>query len=323
MDGSASAIMGVETAGFAPGTAVWGTDYNAAYSLLFRWFGLFEAPAEADLSPLWRDLGDEDLAVATPEIDATGIDAVGAAVAKARAGVEFSHRVGYDDVSLAWLGDNQYQLDATATIQRRENDSVETRREVVRAIVRKRADGRLVSRSLTSQIEERLPEEPFGDMRAINRAKATLVQFQTHTDLLTGDAEPMRELLMPELELYGLVNSKADSTKADAATFTDVRNLREAISREDKRHDNVIRTFAEFSSWFSSCTALFQKDGFHKLEHIEVKPLGNDRFQATAQFHWMAQTVNGAPISLHTPLTWVLAETGDTYMRIEKLLPFG
>ena len=41
-----------------------------------------------------------------------------------------------------------------------------------------------------------------------------------------------------------------------------------------------------------------------------------------AQYEWRAETVNGAKIETHHPLTWVLADTDEPYMRIEKLLPF-
>ena len=319
-------IMGPvpEGASYPGGTPVWGTDYNAAYSLFLRWWGLLEAPAGVDVTRFWEDLIDAKFSVTTPDLRADDARSAAASVDTFRATGERSHQLGFDDLHLGWITENLFQLDAQFIEQHRDRDGdTTTRRCACRAVLHKRPDGRLVFRSIDGAIESEEPDTTFVSRYALNRAKATMVQFQTHTDLLTGDAAPMRELLMPTLELNGLVNSKADETKAGSETFTDVRNLRESISKSERRQDNVIRTHAEFSDWFASCAGLFKKDGFHKLEKFAVTPLADHRYEVVAQFHWQAETINGVKIDLHHPLTWILAETGEKYMRIEKLLPFG
>lgn len=311
-------------ASFPVGTPVWGTDYNAAYSLLLRWWGLLEAPASVDVTPFWEDLVDTEFSVATPDLCVDDARSAAASVDAFRAKGERSYQLGFDDLHLGWIAENLFQLDARSIEQHHAPDGGTTTRHCsCRAVLHKRPDGRLVFRRIDGAIESDEPETPFVSRYALNRAKATMVQFQTHTDLLTGAAAPMRELLMPALELNGLVNSKADETKAGSETFKDVRNLRESISKSERRQDNVIRTYAEFSDWFASCAGLFKKDGFHKLEKFAVTLLADDRYEVVAQFHWQAETINGVKIELHHPLTWILAETGDKYMRIEKLLPFG
>lgn len=319
-------IMGVvaEGATFPVGTPVWGTDYNAAYSLFLRWLGLLEAPAHVDVTPFWQDFVDAEFSVAAPDLQVDDARSAVAMLDAFRASGARSYQIGFDDLYLNWIAENLFQLDATFIEQHREPDGgTTTRRCSCRAVLHKRPDGRLVFRRIDGAIESQQGEATFVAQYAVNRAKATMVQFQTHADLLTGDAAPMRELLMPALELNGLVNSKADETKAGSETFTDVRNLRESISKSERRQDNVIRTHVEFSEWFASCSGLFKKNGFHKLEKFVVTPLADDRYEVVAQFHWQAETINGAKIELHHPLTWILAETGDKYMRIEKLLPFG
>lgn len=319
-------IMGVvaDNATYPPGTPVRGTDYNAAYAALLRWFGLLDAPAGVDTSRFWDDLVDDDLALELPGVEHGGPSTPADAVARLRTQAQRSHQLGFDGLTLVWLGRQQYQLEATVLEQTRDADGVVASRTCTyRALLRKRPDGIMVFRSIALAAEEAEVAAAFVPTYEINRAKATMVQFQTHTDLLTGDAVPMRELLMPALELNGLVNSKSDSTRGEGENFTDVRSLRETISDGERRQDNVIRTFEEFAAWFASCTALFRPNGFHKLERFEVSPLPDRRFEVIAQFHWQAETLNGAAIDLHTPLTWILVDTDEKYMRIERLLPFG
>ena len=320
-----AAIMGAipKGASFPAGTPVFGTDYNAAYALLLRWWSVLDAPVDVDISKFWQDLADDDLEVILPELNANGIAPAKAAIADLRSNGSRGHHLGFDDLAVSWIGDGRYRLSAKAVEHTRGVDGKDASRQCAYQVeTRKRSDGIMVfSRIACTTLEER--QTAFADSYAINRAKATMVQFQTHTDLLTGDAGPLRELLMPELELNGLVNSKADKTSADDAAFTDVRNLRGTISTSERAQDNVIRNFDEFSTWFRSCTALFRKNGFHKLERFEVTPMPDRRYQVIAQFHWRAETLNGAQIDLHTPLTWILVETGEKYMRIERLLPFG
>jgi hypothetical protein len=139
-------------------------------------------------------------------------------------------------------------------------------------------------------------------------------------DSLTGDASAMRDLMMPSLELHGLVASKADRSSA-GSTMTGVDDLRKSVAGSDKVVGDAITDFAAFAEWCATTPALFVY-GLHKLEHFTVKPLPDRRYETVAQYEWHAQTVNGAKIETHHPLTWVLVETDEAYMRIEKLLRF-
>ena len=319
-------ITGVVPSGvtYPSGTPVQGTDYNAAYALLLRWWGLLDAPAHVDTTPFWQDLADDEFSVDLHGIRSRGRSALVGMIADLRARGDLSHQIGFDDMSLEWIDTDKFSLVAEAVEQATTpTGGFESRRCRYTAELIKQASGRLLLHSITAAILDEAPATEFNHSYVVNRAKATMIQFQTHTDLLTGDAGPMRELLMPELELNGLVNSKADQTQPGTEAFTDVRALRETISTSERKQDNVIRTFEEFSDWFASCTALFRKNGFHKLERFEVTEMPERRYQVVAQFHWRAETINGAAISLHTPLTWILVDTGEKYMRIEKLLPFG
>ena len=104
--------------------------------------------------------------------------------------------------------------------------------------------------------------------------------------------------------------------------LTDVNTLRKSVAGSDAVDDNAIRTHAAFAEWFATAPLLFRY-GLHKLQHFAIKPLESDRYETVAQFEWRAETLNGARIETHQPLTWIMVEGGETYMRIEKLLPFG
>jgi hypothetical protein len=218
---------------------------------------------------------------------------------------------------LHWIDGERFRLDAAFTA----HQGPVSERRTLSAVLRKRADGRLVIRSIDEHSVAALPAAGFVPSYIANRARATSTRFQAHMDSLTGDASGMQDLMMPVLELHGLVASKADRSSAGDAPMTDVDDLRKAVAGSDSVADNAIRDFAGFAAWFATAPALFTY-GLHKLEHLAVTPLPDLRYETIAQYDWRAETVNGAKIETHHPLTWVLVDTGEAYMRIEKLLPF-
>ena len=76
-------------------------------------------------------------------------------------------------------------------------------------------------------------------------------------DSLTGDASGMRDLLMPALELHGLVAAKADRSSAGASPVTDVDDLRKSVAGTDSVADNAIRDFDGFATWFATAAGPF------------------------------------------------------------------
>lgn len=284
----------------AEGTLVWGSDFNAAVSLLYRWWSILDAPPGTDTSQFGNDLFD----------DAFDTD-------EQRPLTPSAHHLDHDDYRLHWVDGELFRLVAHYTLQ----SAGESERRMLSALLRKRSDGRLVIRAIDDRANAALPATDFMPSYVVNRARATSTQFQAHMDSLTGDTTGMERLMMPVLELHGLVASKADQSSAVDEAMTNVDDLRKTIAGSDAVADNTIRDFAGFSAWFATAPALFAY-GLHKLEHFAVTPLDDDRYETVAQYEWHAETVNGAKIETHHPLTWVLVETGEAFMRIEKLLPF-
>lgn len=305
----------------APGTLVWGSAFNAASALLYRWWGLLDAPPGTETARFWEKLFEDGVRVNTPDVTADSLASLRDAVARMDRQIERAHHLGYDEIRLVWRETGLSEVRATFTTQRRSGDTVSTDRRSCVAVVQHDPDGRFAFRSIDERIEHAEPDSPFVASYVVNRARATSTRFQAYMDALTGESNDMRDLLMPVLELHGLVAAKKDGSIADA-DYSDVNELRQSIAGSDTVADNAIRDFEGFSAWFATTPALFTY-GLHKLERFEVTPLPDRRYEAIAQYDWRAETINGAKIETHHPLTWVLADTDEAYMRIEKLLPFG
>ena len=301
----------------AEGTLVWGADFNAAVTLLYRWWGLLDAPAGLPIQRLADDMFDDDILTATPEITTADRASLWRAIDDLRTVGESAHHLGYNDYRLRWIDGECFQLDAQVTVQR----AGRTERRRIAAILRKRADSSFALRSIREESEAVLADAEFTPSNIVNRARATSTQFQAHMDSLSGDTSGMQNLLMPVLELHGLVASKTDKSSVAADALTNVDDLRQSISGTDHVADNVIRDFQGFSEWFATAPALFAY-GLHKLERFAVTPKPDRRYEIVAQYDWRAETLNGAKIETHHPLTWVLVDTDEAFMRIEKLLPF-
>ena len=298
----------------AEGTPAWGADFNAAVSLLYRWWSLLDAPKGTDTSRLADDLVNATYSIKTPEFIAVDHDDLRAASAAA---ARSAHHLGHDDYRLYWIDGERFRLTADYTVQI--DDRCE-RRSLV-AILRKTTAGLFVFDRLDETSGAALPDAPFRSSYLDNRARATSTRFQAHMDSLSGDASRMRDLLMPVLELHGLVASKDDRSSAGGEALTDVDDLRKSVAGTDNVADNAIRDFAGFAAWFATAPQLFAY-GLHKLEHLAVTPRPDRRFETVAQYEWVAETLNGARIETHHPLTWVFVDTDEPHMRIEKLLPF-
>src|SRR5262245_51689748 len=94
-------------------------DFNAACSLLYRWWNLFEAPAGTDTSKFFDGMFDAHVQVQMPDvgIDIAGVDAVRKMTDAASAAAQRSHSVRDEDIQVSYLGDGLYRLQAPYTYQ--------------------------------------------------------------------------------------------------------------------------------------------------------------------------------------------------------------
>nr|WP_321510286.1 hypothetical protein [uncultured Hyphomonas sp.] len=303
------------------GQLVEGSDFNAASSLLYRWWGIFEAPASVDIDPFLVDMFDADVEAKFLDPVVRGADALISKIKAGPTGLARSHHIDDKDIRLTYLGEGLYRLEAEFSFQ---TEAASTGLQSGRArydhTLKKRPDGRLVFATLNAKPLGNVSVDIFRPSYIRNRAKAIIIQFQTHMDSLSGDASGLRELMMPEMELHGLIASSTDDSQKQDETVTDLKNMKKSIAGGGPVKENIIRTYEQLAEWFATGPSLF-KYGLHLLEELTVKPLAEGRYEVMAQFEWKAETLNGAKIELHQPLTWVVVDQGEKYMRIEKLLP--
>lgn len=301
--------------------SVVGSDFNAVSSLLYRWWGLFEAPEGMALAPYYEDLFDDTVEIMFGDLEISGRENVIAAICQTPRDIGRAHHIDDENIHVSYLGNDLYGLKASFICQiMSSSNGVESAHGSYNHILRKRKDGKFVFTEIVGELGEPVFMEEFKPSFSFNRAKAVIIQFQTVMDSLSGDASGLREIVAPNVELNGLVSSKEDKSVQQDKVIEGVDELKDALSGADNsKKDSVIRGFAELAEWFATGPDLFNY-GHHKMEEFSAKPIGNNRFEVVAQFEWLAETKGGVKIELHQPLTWVVVETGEKYMRIEKLL---
>lgn len=297
-------------------------DHNAAVSMLYRLLGLFEAPDGVDISPFYEGLFAEDVHIDLPDggVDISGIDMVKTTMAALPAGIRRSHAINDDDIEIVALGDGLYRLRAHYTYQLETNGELVSGHSYCDNILRKIAPARMVFTRVNGGLGATFDRPEFVDSYVENRIKAVLIQWQAVMDTLNGDAAPLEELVMPKLEFHGLISSKQDQSDGRAEKVTDFKEMKGILAGTDGSEDTIIRGFEGVQEWFATGPALL-KSNIHRFEAIDIAPLADNRFETTARFGWYAETLSGVPIELHQPLTWIIVERGEKYMRLEAVKP--
>lgn len=301
-------------------------DFNAASALLYRWWGLFEAPKGKNIDPFYEDLFADDVHVELPDggVDITGIDTVKQTMASLPAGIRRSHAIDDKDIEVTYLGDSLYRLRANYTYQLETDGGLVSGHSHCDNILRKLGPAQMVFAKIGGGLGETFERESFECSYILHRIKAVLIQWQAQMDTLSGDASGLKELVMPKLEFHGLIAAKEDQSTSRENTVTDFTEMKGMLAGTDGTEDTVIRGFEGVTEWFATGPNLL-KNNIHRFEAIDIIPLADqrpeDRYEVTAQFGWYAETLSGAKIELHQPLTWVIVDRGEKFMRLEKLRP--
>lgn len=298
-------------------------DFNAACSLLYRWWNLFEAPAGTDTSKFFDGMFDDRVHVQLSDvgIDITGADAVRKMTSAASAGATRSHSVRDEDIQVSYLGDGQYRLQTPYTYQVQSPDGrLVSGRAHCDAVLKKHGRAHMSFTKISGKLGEKLQQAQFDSSYRLHRVKAVLLQWQAHMDTLSGDASGLQELVMPELEFHGLIAAKADHSQARTTVVKDFTEMKGMLAGTDGKEETIIRGFDGVTQWFATGPSLLKRN-IHRAEQFRITPLSADRYGVVAQFGWFAQTLNGVEIELHQPLEWVIVERGEKYMRLEQLRP--
>jgi hypothetical protein len=298
-------------------------DFNAACSLLYRWWGLFEAPAGTDTSPFFDGLLDERVHLQAPDwgMDITGATAVRQMVCALPPDTRHSHSVLDDEIQVTYLGDRQYRLQARYKYQTQSPDGrIVGGHAYCDCVLKKHGRAHMTFTKIRGKRGDMVERAAFESSYRLHRIKAVLLQWQAHMDTLSGDSSGLRELVMPEMEFHGLIAAKVDHSKPRDGVVKDFTEMKGMLAGTDGKEDTVIRGFDGVTKWFATGPSLLKRN-IHRAEMFKITPLADDRYGVVAQFGWFAETLNGVEIELHQPLEWVIADRGEKYMRLERLRP--
>ena len=274
--------------------------HNAASALVYRWWGLFERPDGTDVSTFLEDMFTDDIHIQLRNVDITGLAGVKAGLAALPDGGWRAHHI--KSIKVTNLGSGDFRLDAAFIYQTREPGLPLRSGEGTYAHTLKTgSDGKLRFSDITALLGNEVPMAEFKATYVENRAKAVIIQFQAVLDALTGEAEGLRELIKPDAEFNGLVAPPSGG------------------SVDLNKWDLGFKGFDELSKWASSGPSVFCSVS-HELETFSVKSLGGNRYEAVAQFKWVAETLAGKVMEKHTPRTWILVDEGEKFMRIQTLV---
>jgi hypothetical protein len=298
-------------------------DFNAACSLVYRWWGLLEAPAGTDTSRFFEGLVDANVSVQVPDL---GIEISGAAQAASMLAVglgqgRHSYSVRDDAFQVSYLGDGVYRLQAPFEwhSQIGEERGVGGQGQCDH-LLKKIGPARMQFTRIREQRGDAAEQGDFDSSYRLHRIKAVLLQWQSNMDTLNGDSSGLEELVMPEMEFHGLISATQDHSERRNGVVKDFTEMKGMLAGTDGREETVIRGFDGVTKWFATGPSLLKRN-IHRAERFEIAPLGDDRYRVIAQFGWYAETLSGTEIELHQPLEWIIVERGEKYMRLEKLRP--
>lgn len=272
---------------------------NAATALLYRWWGLVEGPPGTDISPYFADLFADDVHVKMTNIDVTGIDKVRAGFAAIPKGNVTAHHV--RSIEVTNLGAGNFRLQAEFVYQTLQADGVMRSGEgFYDHRIKLRPDGEMIFTKINARLGNKVDMGPFQSTYIDHRARAVIQQFQAVLDANNGSGARLAELVKPDAIFANLLAPSADA-KLD-------------------KWDQTLHGPKELAAWADQGPKLFKSVSHNKLEIFKVRAIGGGRYEAIAQFDFLAATHSGKWIEKHEPRTWILHDEGGKYMRIEKLL---
>ena len=119
------------------GTLVWGAEFNAAVTWLYRWWSLLDVPAGTAIEHLGDGLFAETFAIRTPEMVASDREGLDKTLHALRATPDRAHHLDYDDYRLRWINGADFRLHAAFEAQ----IGTLTERRSLTAVLRKLQSG--------------------------------------------------------------------------------------------------------------------------------------------------------------------------------------
>ncbi len=230
-------------------------DYNTACVMLYRWWGLFEAPPGTDTSKFPTGLFDDRVHVQMPDfgIDITGADALRKLIAALPAGSTRSHSVRDDAIEVSYLGNGLYRLQAPYTYQVESPDGrFVSGNAHCDCVLKKHGPTRMTFTKIGGKRGAPLERAQFDSSYRLHRVKAVLLQWQANMDTLSGNSSGLKELVMEDLQFHGLISAKQDHSKAQQTVVKDFTEMKGMLAGTDGTEDTVIRGFDGVTAWFAT-----------------------------------------------------------------------
>ena len=273
-------------------------DLNAATALLMQWWDIFEAPFGSDRSVVFDQIFSDDVVLHMEAGDLKGPQAISSAMQALPETSGRSHHLHH--VQLTKLDEDRYRLEAKFEYQiARLDGSVEAGISAYAHTLKRLADGRLVLEDITAEVLEPIETASFNPSYQLNRARGALAYYLATTDALDGPYSELSRVLSDKAEIIGMIDPNQE--------------------RFNPRGDGVLRGQAEISAWLASRGESF--DGVaHRIDAISIEPLATDRYAVEAEIMTRAWPKTGDPIAVTLPIRLEMIETGDVFMRIDKII---
>lgn len=273
------------------------SDRNLAESMLYQWWGPFESPDGKAFLPYIDYIFAPDAALKMGAVELEDRKAIRASLRARPLKGGTSHQM--RNVEVTALGNGLFQIDADFVYQVHTPDgSVAAGNSSYRHTVEKQPDGTFRFKTLTAQLGEPISGAEFQDSFALHRARGAIVQYLGITDLLESDYIRLQQVLSDDAVINGMFDPAKQTFNA--------------------RGDGALIGNDEITNWLSS-----RKDNFawvaHQLKSINILSRGDNLFQAEAQVDVQAQPHVGDVISVSLPISFMLEETGDRFMKITRV----
>lgn len=273
------------------------SDLNLAESMLYQWWGPFEAPNGKEYLRFFDSIFARDARLSMGAIELDGRDAIKASFAERPPNGGISHHV--KGVEVTPVGDGMFQIDADFVYQARALDGqVQAGHSSYRHIVEKQPDGTFLFKKLTADLGEPVAGLDFKESHTLHRAQGAIVQYLGVTDILDSDYARLSDVLADGATVHGMFDPEKE-------TFND-------------RGDGTLKGRDEIAYWLASRKKNYEWVA-HQLTAIEVTALGENRFEAMTMMDVQAQPREGDKIVVSLPIKLMLEDTGGRFMKITRI----
>ncbi len=273
------------------------SDRNLAAALLFRWWGIFEAPDSVDVGGYFEDLFTDDVYLNMPNVELSGVDAIKSAFSNLPPDNGRSHQLSRIDVTP--MQDGRFDLTAIFTYQIvRPGGNIDAGHSSYRHTAVKQPDGTFRLAVLTAALGEPIEVTEFAPSYAINRARGTVTQYLGITDLLQSDYQGLREIVAAETEVHGMFDPGKET--------------------HNERGDGVLRGFDEISGWLATRQQNFNWVA-HDITAIRVSALTDNTYLAETTIGVSAGPKSAERIDVSLPIAMTLRDDGGRFMVITRI----